>query len=98
LDRIYRHLYYRVASTSEVEDLTELVFRSAWEEITRFDPRGTPFGVWLYCLAQTLVTNHNRAACLPTPLVPVARSTLGEAEIVGALQALGHILARRETT
>jgi hypothetical protein len=29
LDRIYRHLYDRVTSTSEAEDLTELVFRSA---------------------------------------------------------------------
>jgi RNA polymerase sigma-70 factor (ECF subfamily) len=85
LDRIYRHLYYRVASTSEAEDLTELVFWTAWEGITRYDSRGTPFGVWLYRLAQTLVTDHSRAPRVPKPLAPVARSTLGEVEIIGAV-------------
>jgi RNA polymerase sigma-70 factor (ECF subfamily) len=85
LDRIYRHLYYRVASTSEAEDLTEQVFWTGWEGIARDDLRSTPFGVWLYRLAQTLVTDYNCAPRVPKPLDSVARSTLDVAEIVGAL-------------
>ncbi|MGH2457824.1 MAG: sigma-70 family RNA polymerase sigma factor [Chloroflexota bacterium] len=75
LDRIFRYVNYRVGTTGEAEDLTEMVFLKAWEAIDRFEPRGAPFAAWLYRLAHNLVVDHYRGRRPTTPL-----EAMGEAE------------------
>ena len=33
VDRVYRHIYYRVSNTADAEDLTQQVFIKAWQAI-----------------------------------------------------------------
>jgi RNA polymerase sigma-70 factor (ECF subfamily) len=87
LDRIYRHIYYRVNSTSEAEDLTEQVFLTAWEAIKRGERRGTPFGTWLYRLAQTLVIGHNQAQRVTMQLDDAAEPERDETHVVEVVKA-----------
>ena len=61
LDRIYRYIFYRVGTTGDAEDLTEIVFLKAWEAIDRYQPRGVPFVAWLYRLAHNLVVDSYRS-------------------------------------
>ena len=61
LDRIYRYVFYRVGTTGEAEDMTEIVFLKAWEAIDRYQPRGVPFIAWLYRLAHNLVVDSYRS-------------------------------------
>jgi RNA polymerase sigma-70 factor (ECF subfamily) len=79
LDRIYRYVYYRVGTTGEAEDLTEIVFLKAWEAIDRYQPRGVPFVAWLYRLAHNLVIDTYRSRRQTIPL-----DDLTEAEEPGA--------------
>jgi RNA polymerase sigma-70 factor (ECF subfamily) len=88
LDRIYRHIYYRVNSTSEAEGLTEQVFLTAWEAINRDERRGTPFGTWLYRLAQTLLIGHHRAQAVTLQLDDAAETEFDEAHVVGAVKGV----------
>jgi RNA polymerase sigma-70 factor (ECF subfamily) len=81
---IYRHLFYRVSTAAEVEELTEQVFLTGWDVIGRYDPRRAPFHVWLYRLAQTLVTDHNRTPRVPLALAD-AEAGRSEADVVGAI-------------
>jgi RNA polymerase sigma-70 factor (ECF subfamily) len=61
IDRIYRHLYYRVGHPVEAEDLAAQVFLKAWNAIGRYRPMGRPFGVWLLSIAHNLLVDHYRA-------------------------------------
>lgn len=61
VDRIYRHLYYRVGNPVEAEDLAAQVFLKAWNAIARYRPMGRPFGVWLLSIAHNLLVDHYRA-------------------------------------
>ena len=61
IDKIYRHLYYRVGNASEAEDLAAQVFLKAWNAIGRYKPMGRPFGVWLLSIAHNLLVDHYRA-------------------------------------
>lgn len=62
LDRVYRHVYYRVGNRADAEDLTQQVFLQAWQAIGRFRRTGAPFTAWLLTIAHNLlVTSYRRA-------------------------------------
>lgn len=57
---IYRYVYYRVARR-EVEDLTELIFLKAWENIGRYKKQSkNTFGTWLFRIAHNVVVDYYR--------------------------------------
>src|SRR5919204_3243009 len=57
---IYRYIASRVQRPSDAEDLTQLVFVKALEALPRYEPRGIPFGGWLFRLARNTVIDHVR--------------------------------------
>jgi DNA-directed RNA polymerase specialized sigma24 family protein len=100
VDRTFRHLYYRVTSTSEAEDLTEKVFLKAWEAINHRGTRGMPFGPWLYRLTpqhqQVIVLRFVEGLSDAEVSEIIGRSEDATRRIQhGALRALGRILAAR---
>ena len=36
VDRVYRHVYYRVGNVTDAEDLTQQVFLKAWQAVPRY--------------------------------------------------------------
>lgn len=68
VDRIYRHLYYRVGNAAEAEDLTAQVFLNAWRAMGRYRQMGRPFVVWLLSIAHNLLVDHYRARRESTPI------------------------------
>jgi RNA polymerase sigma-70 factor (ECF subfamily) len=63
---IYRYIASRVHRPSDAEDLTQLVFVKVLEALPRYEPRGVPFGGWLFRLARNAVidfvrTRHDHA-------------------------------------
>jgi RNA polymerase sigma-70 factor (ECF subfamily) len=60
LDAIFRYVYYRVGDTREAEDLAEQVFLRAWEAISHYRQRSTPFSSWLYRIAHNAVVDFHR--------------------------------------
>ncbi|MBI2911320.1 MAG: sigma-70 family RNA polymerase sigma factor [Chloroflexi bacterium] len=70
IDRVYRHVRQRVASTQEAEDITAQTFLNAWQSIQRYRPMGYPFAVWLLRIAHNLVISAYRKkhqATVPLP-------------------------------
>jgi len=61
VDRIYRHLYYRVGNATQAEDLAAQVFEKAYKAIGRYRTMGRPFFVWLLSIAHNLLVDHYRA-------------------------------------
>lgn len=61
IDRIYRHLYYRVGNATQAEDLAAQVFEKAYKAIGRYRTMGRPFFVWLLSIAHNLLVDHYRA-------------------------------------
>jgi RNA polymerase sigma-70 factor (ECF subfamily) len=59
-DRVYRHVYYRVANQPDAEDLTQQVFLQAWRAIDRYQRTGAPFVAWLLTIAYHVVVSHSR--------------------------------------
>jgi RNA polymerase sigma-70 factor (ECF subfamily) len=59
-DRVFRHVYYRVANQSDAEDLTQQVFLQAWRAIDRYQRTGAPFVAWLLTIAYHVVVSHTR--------------------------------------
>jgi len=60
VDRIYRHVYYRVGNAADSEDLTQEVFMKAWQAIGRYKITGTPFLAWLMRISHNLVVDSYR--------------------------------------
>ena len=62
LDPIYRYIYYRVGDHTEAEDLTEMVFLKAWEQLprTRKGAEVRNFRAWVYRIAHNLVVDRHR--------------------------------------
>jgi RNA polymerase sigma-70 factor (ECF subfamily) len=79
LERIYRHILYRVESAMEAEDLTEQVFVRAWQAIKKYRPEGPPFAAWLYRIAHNLVIDHYRTRKDMAPLDSVSFTLADEA-------------------
>ena len=60
VDRIYRHLYYRVGNVADAEDLTQQVFLKAWQAIDRYKKTASPFLAWLMTISHNLVVDFYR--------------------------------------
>jgi len=61
VERIYRHVYYRVGNTGDAEDLTQQVFLRAWKAIGRYKKTATPFLAWLMRISHNLVIDFYRS-------------------------------------
>jgi len=61
VDRVYRHIYYRVGSTDDAEDLTQKAFIKAWQAIGRYKKTASPFLAWLIRISHNLVIDFYRA-------------------------------------
>lgn len=60
VDRIYRHIYYRVGSPENAEELTSQVFENAWKAFGRYRDMGRPFVTWLLAIANNQVIDFYR--------------------------------------
>ena len=60
VDRVYRHLYYRVGTVTDAEDLTQQVFVKAWQAIDRYKRTTSPFLAWLITISHNLVVDFYR--------------------------------------
>ena len=61
MERVYRHIYYRVGNTRDAEDLTQQVFLRAWNAIGRYKKTATPFLAWLIRISHNLVIDFYRS-------------------------------------
>jgi RNA polymerase sigma-70 factor (ECF subfamily) len=61
LDRVYRHIFYRVGNEQDAEDLTQQVFLKAWQAIDRYKKMTSPFIAWLMTISHNLVVDFYRA-------------------------------------
>ena len=60
VDRVYRHVYYRVSSHADAEDITQEAFVKAWQSIDKYKRTGAPFVTWIITIAGNLVIDHYR--------------------------------------
>jgi RNA polymerase sigma factor (sigma-70 family) len=60
VDRVYRHIYYRVGNEHDAEDLTQQVFLKAWQAIDRYKRKASPFVAWLMTISHNLVVDFYR--------------------------------------
>ncbi|MFC2000923.1 RNA polymerase sigma factor [Chloroflexota bacterium] len=61
IERVYRHIYYRVGNTKDAEDLTQQVFFRAWNAIGRYRKTASPFLAWLMRISHNLVIDFYRS-------------------------------------
>ena len=60
IDRVYRHVYYRISNHAEAEDITQEAFVRAWKAIDKYKRTGAPFVTWIITIAGNLVIDHYR--------------------------------------
>jgi RNA polymerase sigma factor (sigma-70 family) len=60
VDRVYRHIYYRVGNQQDAEDLTQQVFLKAWQAIDRYKRKTSPFIAWLMTIGHNLMVDFYR--------------------------------------
>jgi len=60
VNRVYRHIYYRVGNIADAEDLTQQVFLKAWQAIDRYKKTASPFLAWLMTISHNLVVDFYR--------------------------------------
>jgi RNA polymerase sigma-70 factor (ECF subfamily) len=60
VDRVYRHIYYRVGNQTDAEDLTQQTFFKAWQAIGRYRKTASPFIAWLMTISHNLVVDFHR--------------------------------------
>ena len=68
IDRVYRHVYYRVGNVADAEDLTQQVFFRAWQAIPRYKKTAIPFLAWLIKISHNLVIDFYRSNKVVTDL------------------------------
>lgn len=61
VDRVYRHVYYRVSNQDDAEDITQETFVKAWKAIDKYKSTGAPFVTWLVTIAGHLVIDYYRS-------------------------------------
>jgi RNA polymerase sigma-70 factor (ECF subfamily) len=61
VERVYRHIYYRVGNTADAEDLTQQVFLKAWQAVGRYKKTASPFLAWLLKIGHNLVIDFYRS-------------------------------------
>lgn len=59
-ERVYRFAYRRTARHPDAEDVTAETFRRALEGLGRYQPRGSPFGSWLFAIAANVLRERTR--------------------------------------
>ncbi len=59
IDQIFRYISFRV-SEDDNEDLTELAFLKAWENIKDYKPGVSPFSSWLFRIAHNIIVDYYR--------------------------------------
>ena len=57
-ERVYRHVYYRVPSQKDAEDITQDTFIRAWRAIDKYKGTGATFLAWLIAVARNLIADH----------------------------------------
>ena len=60
VDKVYRHIYYRVGNEGDAEHITQQVFLKAWEAIRRYKKTETRFIAWLMTISHTVVIDFCR--------------------------------------
>lgn len=60
VDRVYRHIYYRVGNEADAEDLSQQVFLKAWQAIGKYRKMASPFVAWLMTISHNLVIDFYR--------------------------------------
>jgi len=60
VEKVYRHVYYRVSNQADVEDITQEVFVKAWQAIDKYKNTGAPFFAWLIIIAGNLINDYYR--------------------------------------
>lgn len=60
VQRIFRYIAYRVASSADAEDLTAEVFLKMVEGLREYRWTGAPFEAWLYSIAAARVIDFRR--------------------------------------
>ena len=61
VDRVYRHIHYRVGNVVDSEDLTQQTFMKAWQAMGRFQMTEAPFLAWLLTIAHHSVISYYRS-------------------------------------
>lgn len=83
MPRIYRFVFLRTHHKEDAEDLTHQVFTNAWQNLSRYESRGFPFGSWLYRIATNAVIDHYRTARTHAPLEAIPEEILSEQSGMG---------------
>jgi RNA polymerase sigma-70 factor (ECF subfamily) len=60
VNRIYKHIYYRVGNETDAEDLTQQVFLKAWQAIHRYKRTASPFVAWLMTISHNVIVDFHR--------------------------------------
>ncbi len=60
IERVYRHVYYRVGNQADAEDITQETFLRAWKSIDKYQSTGIPFIYWLITIAGNLAADKHR--------------------------------------
>ncbi|PJC36696.1 hypothetical protein CO046_04750 [Candidatus Peregrinibacteria bacterium CG_4_9_14_0_2_um_filter_53_11] len=92
VDPIYRYVYYRV-QVEEVEDLTELVFLKAWENIRQYRREKFSFSAWIFRIAHNIVVDFYRMQKHTTQELP---DQLPDTRHEYAAQSRAHRRIKRE--
>ena len=71
-DKVYRYVVLRIGNKTEAEDITQQVFVNAFQSISSYKWRGTPFAAWLFRIARNQVIDRLRK------MTKEARSPIGE--------------------
>lgn len=77
-ERVYAFVARRVRNRAEAEDVTSEVFRSALQNIGRYESRGVPFAAWLYRIAANEMADRARRARREAPLENVDEPSVHE--------------------
>jgi RNA polymerase sigma-70 factor (ECF subfamily) len=59
--RVYRFFRFRVSSPETAEDLMQRVFVKMVETLPGYEPRGVPFGAWLFRVARNAWIDESRS-------------------------------------
>ncbi len=107
LTPIYRYCFFRVSSTFEAEDLTELTFLKAWEGLKRFSSNHKEirsFRAWIYRIAHNAVIDHHRTHKVSEPIERQGVAADTKPNLEAAVQAretgsaLTHAISSLEPT
>jgi RNA polymerase sigma-70 factor (ECF subfamily) len=60
IQAVFRFLYARLNNRLDAEDFAEEVFIRAWNSLSTYDERGTPFLAYLLIIARNVLIDHYR--------------------------------------